>query len=172
MTPDEALGVASMLLESYPRAVTKGMLKSYAMCLADLPLATTQAAAKRLIFTSKWPPAIAEVREAEARERLPEIPTVDEAWHLAEGILARRRDATTNPYVVRAVHLLGRADQVREAQLSWLRPRFYESYARIVEQVCTGAAAGYVPAWLPALCTPEERHQIAARTPLRLGHAP
>ena len=166
MTNAEALTLVTMLCNSYPREVREATIEAYAMGIADLPVESCGAAMQRLVRTSKWLPTIAEIRTLEARERLPEIPTVDEAWGQAVAMMGNGWQTTAGPYVRQAVNLLGRHDQVREAQLAWLRPRFYEIYERLTEQVREATAAGYVPDWLPRLCSPEERTRLGIEAPL------
>lgn len=148
MTSEECLALVTQLCDCYPRDVKETTLEAYANALVDLPLETAQRACRDLIRTSKWLPAISEIREAEATLRMPEMPSVDAAWTEAIAILSRSGCAKGSPYVSRALALLGRSSDLREEQLHWIRPRFFAAYERITEQVRETTAAGYVPEWL------------------------
>jgi len=166
MTVEESLALASMLIESYPRDVSKGTLKAYALHLADLELSSAQRAVKCLIHTSKWLPTIAEIRIQEAKLRLPAMPTVDEAWQQAQKLLSHsHQNGPPNAYVARACTLLGREDQVRFAQLAWLRMRFYELYERLTLEVRETAARGELLAWLGPEMVPLPGGDVPLRLP-------
>jgi hypothetical protein len=88
VTREEALAIATMMIEAYPREVKPETLKAYALHLADLDRGAAGRAVKALVATSKWLPTIAEVRACVARASLPAAPSVGEAWAEAMGLMA------------------------------------------------------------------------------------
>lgn len=60
MSPTETAKITAVLMLAYPDR----SFALYERLLADLDYTTTNAAIERLIATSKWPPTIAEIREA------------------------------------------------------------------------------------------------------------
>lgn len=76
MTPAETAKITAVLMLAYPDR----SFALYERLLADLDYATTNAAIERLVATSKWPPTIAEIREAALALVVGELRPGGEAW--------------------------------------------------------------------------------------------
>lgn len=161
MTLEEALTVASMLVESYPRDVQQGTLEAYALHLADLDKAAAIGAVKRLVATSKWLPAISEVRAAVVAADV-RFPSAADAWQQAERLMASRGTyrpmarGSGNP-VHRALELCGRWEDCCQEDVTWLRKRYVEIYDGLVREAREGLAAGEAPEWLRIEAPPAVR---------------
>jgi hypothetical protein len=154
MTREEAMAVAVMLVEAYPRDIREGTLEAYAMHLADLDRAQAVQAVHRLIATHQWLPAIAEVRAEVATLALPHAPRVEDAWAEAVRLMAKigsygALGSAGSPYVNQALRLCGRWADICHEDVHWLRRRFVEIYGSVVAGTReTLAIEGRVPLWL------------------------
>lgn len=154
MTREEALTVATMLVEAYPREIQAGTLKAYALHLTDLDRTVAVAAIRRLVATSKWLPAISEIRQAVARQTLPVAPDAAVAWDAAVTLMRRYGSygtlgAAGNPYVNRTLRLCGAWEDICHEDVTWLRKRFVEIYATVVQQAEVALQIGQDrPDWL------------------------
>jgi hypothetical protein len=154
VTREEALAIATMMIEAYPREVKPETLKAYALHLADLDRGAAGRAVKALVATSKWLPTIAEVRACVARASLPAAPSVGEAWAEAMGLMASigsygAPGSRGNPYVNRTLRLCGRWADVCQEDTAWLRKRFVDLYADVVTRAEEAVqVTGALPAWL------------------------
>jgi hypothetical protein len=81
VTKAEAAKLVAVLIAAYPSAKlgpdTAGI---YERMLVDIDYAEANAAVERLLATSKWPPTIAEIREAALALNAGEIKPGGEAW--------------------------------------------------------------------------------------------
>lgn len=110
MKPSEVSEIVLMLIAAYPAAKTsEATHKLYERMLLDLDHATTDQAVTRLIATSKWPPTIAEIREASMALKLGPCRTGGEAWSdaLAEAARTSRygKPRFADPLVAQAVRM-------------------------------------------------------------------
>jgi hypothetical protein len=156
MTHGECLAIVTGLVSAYPRELSEATLEVYCEDLRDLDPQALMAAVVHLRRTSKWLPAISEIRAEAGRTSLPHAPSVAEAWTEAMRLMARigtyRALGTAgNPYVNRTLRLCGRWADICQEDTTWLRKRFAEIYADVVGGAEREVAArGTRPEWLEA----------------------
>lgn len=84
MTMKTLARAMALMQDAYPRAdLPDRTIQTYAAKLQDLDPAEVYDAMQQIVRTSKWPPSLADIREAVA-ERTLNLPTVEEAWEIAE----------------------------------------------------------------------------------------
>lgn len=113
MTHEETLKIMALLTAAYPQAnIEEETIQIYIKFLLDLPCEAGQAAALELIASSRWFPAVAELRQA-AVEAMPEnqIPGPGEAWGEVVGQLRAvgwyGRPSFSHPAITKAVKAMG-----------------------------------------------------------------
>lgn len=157
MTESQAAKLVAVLIAAYQQPQAKLDQKSaaiYERMLMDLDYMAASAAVERLLATSKWPPSIAEIREATASLQLGEVAPGGEAWGKvlrAIGKYGRNRVPTAEFFGGDEVAL----DAVRA--LSWRelcdsenqaadRARFIELYDKLAEQTRRKQLSAALPA--------------------------
>lgn len=171
MTKEEATKLVGYLVAHYPRPeVPKETVRGYVGQLQKLEYDTTRQALGHLLKTSKWLPTVAEIYQAEAQLRMPDLLTVDAAWDEGSRLMAKvgAYGAPTggNPFVRRTLALLGRWESICQEPVANLRPRFYACYNRLVDEAKTATTLGRELPWLgvqlPAITDARVRDMIDA----------
>lgn len=130
--PADTLGLMKRLKNAYPRQVlSTGTLAEYASGLQDFPYQAVARAVDNVIRTSRWFPAIAEIR-GEAAELLTALPTSTQALEMVA------KCSITHPLVKRAAHAaIGESwcyDYKQSTNIVGLRRQFLETYRELREQ--------------------------------------
>lgn len=146
MTKGESMKLLAMLRAAWPRQeVGADTAEVYAEMLKDIPFDEASAAVRRIVQTSKWFPAIAEIREqvAESRSALdpPEL-----AWGQVQAAISKigayHQPLFSNPAIQRAVKALGWRQICLDENLSATRARFIDAYraarSQQIESTTTG----------------------------------
>lgn len=131
MNRREGLEVLNVLQATYPRpAMSTRTADAYLQLLGDLDGAAVQAAVAQLCHTSKWLPAVSEIRDAVRAATSPPELSAPEAWEQA---LAWARNGSYGPPPPRdalwgrCCHALGLTRLCLEAP-RFIMPRFLELY--------------------------------------------
>jgi hypothetical protein len=179
MTDVEAQKLVTMLVTAYPNWISRlpadqqqTTMALYRRMILDLSYASANAAIERMIATSRFPPAIAEIREAVQTLELGPARTGAEAWGDVQ--LKFRQvhpDSFPNfadPVVERIVRSLGWREISLSENTTADRARFIDAY----ERVATTERRAQLSEGLPAnrqLAKAQQERAIAAGavTPLR-----
>jgi hypothetical protein len=90
VTEIQAKKLVAILVAAYPNSkITDDNVVVYVRMLADLDYAAANAAVERLLATSKWPPTVAEIREATLALTTGELKPGGEGWGLVLRAIAR-----------------------------------------------------------------------------------
>lgn len=111
MTESETAQCVALLKGAYPRQdVSEETARVYEMFLSDLPFAEGRAAVVEIVATSRFFPAIAEIREVVA-ETVSGAPALDEAWLEVQEAFryvgADGRPGFSHPAIVATVNAIG-----------------------------------------------------------------
>ena len=152
MTQGETLAIVSQLVGAYPRDLTEATLEIYCQDLCDLAPDTLMRAVVQLRRTSKWLPTIAEIRAAVV-DQATDFPSPAVAWDRVTDQMPRR--GTYRPPgrgsgdpEFRALELCGDWAACCQEDATWLRKRYVEIYAELVQEARHGLATDQPPAWL------------------------
>lgn len=81
MTEIQAKKLVAVLVAAFPNSkLTDDTVGIYVRMLADLDYPAANAAVEKLLATSKWPPTVAEIREAAVSLHVGEVKSGGEAW--------------------------------------------------------------------------------------------
>lgn len=133
MTKAEALSCVAMLAASYPRhALTPVNLNAYAVMLEDLAFVDVSEAVKRLVCTSKWFPAIAEIRTEVAEAKCSELADPGLAWAEVLAMVSRcgynGSPEWSSPAMADAVAAVGWRHICIDENIASSRARFVDAY--------------------------------------------
>lgn len=146
MNKGEAVKLISMLRAAWPRQeVLPETAEVYAAMLADLPFEEAKAAVTRLVQTSKWFPAISEIRERVAESRCALDPP-ELAWGEVQKAISRvgayHQPLFENPAVQCAVNAIGWRNICLDENLSATRARFIDAYRASRQQQIEAQTTG------------------------------
>lgn len=136
MQTETTLTVIEFLIDAYPRQeINPGTIRTYVVCLADIPAEILKAAALAHVTKSPFFPAIAELRDAAAglMERAMNIPDAYTAWdEVCRAITTHghyRLPEFSHPLVKKSVDACGgwKALCMSENQIAD-RARFFQVY--------------------------------------------
>lgn len=138
MNHDDTLKIMSVLKGSYPRQVIgSDTVAAYSSMLSDLPFDDVKSAIMRLVSTSKWFPAIAEIR-AEAVRGSQSSLTPEEAWgqvHKAIGSVGSyEKPEFEDERVMQAVSAIGWKDICHGMNVMSTRARFIDAFKNIADR--------------------------------------
>lgn len=136
MNKSEALKCLAILKASYPRQeIGAATIEAYSTMLADVDFLAVQEAIKRLICTSKWFPAIAEIREEIAKGATAGLPPVELAWGEVWKAISRygmnRTPQFSCPEVAAAVDAIGWRHICLDENVTSTRARFTDAYRAV-----------------------------------------
>lgn len=111
MTEAQAVALVAVLQAAYPRQeLREETIRLYAAMLRDLEFVSAEQAVKRIIASSPYWPAIAEIRNAVA-EAETGLPSPEEAWEevrrAVRDVGSYGRPQWSNPVLARAVESIG-----------------------------------------------------------------
>jgi hypothetical protein len=90
VTEIQAKKLVAVLEAAYPNSkITDDTVGAYVRMLADLDCPAANAAVERLLATSKWPPTVAEIREASLALTTGELKPGGEGWGLVLRAIGR-----------------------------------------------------------------------------------
>lgn len=180
--PTEFLQVWNVLDRSYPRFCqeqgAENMLQTlrvYHQLLSDLPIEQVKAAVLRHVSSSKWFPAVAELRESATALSIAPLPSAIEAWGEVTNAMAGidgycytdhvNVPQFTNPITARLVESMGwRALCLSENGIAD-RARFIESYEQLTAR---NEQEQRLPAQLQAGAQQTNAKQLVAGVTARL----
>lgn len=184
MTEVESQKLVTMLVTAYPNWI--GRLPSdqqqttmalYRRMILDLSYASANAAIERMIATSRFPPAIAEIREAVQTLELGPARTGAEAWgDVMRGFQRFAIDSSPrfdDPAVDRLVRSFGWRELSLSENTTADRARFIDAYERIAATERRAQLSEGLPANRQLAKAQQERAIAAgAVTPMRAVAAP
>lgn len=180
----EILALLNVLSEAYPTfELTKGRISIYCEMLSDLPLDTLTAAVRQHIAVNKWPPTVAELREACSYLTRPALPTWADAWD--EVLTAIRRvgymgqPSFSHPLIKQTVQGMGGWKVMCQMEISktdtW-RAQFRDTFSAYASRETRAAdllpAARAIAAQHGALPSPAEPAPHALPAPVEPPAAP
>ena len=180
MTKAEAAKLVAVLIAAYPSAKlgpdTTGI---YERMLIDLDYPSANAAVERLLATSKWPPTVAEIREASLALTTGEIKPGGEAWGIVLSAIGRHgRNRTPGVDfdlgdtvaldVVRALHWRELCDSDNQAAD---RARFIELYDQLAATARRRQLSEALPAMQRFRALQQAETERALPAPSRAGDA-
>lgn len=136
MIKEEAFKCMSILKAAYPRQLLDAAtLTTYTTMLEDLACDDVQSAIQRIICTSKFFPAIAEIR-AECTRAVSTLPEPEIAWgevrKLVNSYGGRQRDDRklefSHPEIAAAVDVIGWQTICNDENVTSTRARFVDAY--------------------------------------------
>lgn len=155
MTEPQALKLVAVLLAGFPTTkASPETVQVYARMLADLEYVVANAAVERLTATSKWFPAVAEVREACMALAVGEPAAGGDAWGAVLAAIRHWGAYRTpgkdfefpDPLVLHCVRSLGWQELCRSENQVADRARFVELYDQLAASHRTRALADDLPA--------------------------
>ena len=180
MTKAEAAKLVAVLIAAYPSAKlgpdTAGI---YERMLADLDYPSANAAVERLLATSKWPPTVAEIREASLALHAGEIKPGGEAWGLvlrAIGRYGRNRTPGVefdlgDPVALDVVRALNWRELCDSDNPSADRARFIELYDQLAATARRRQLSEALPAMQRFRALQQAEAERALAAPSRAGDA-
>lgn len=134
------------MAELYQRDLSAPLLDAYWLALAPWSLGEFEAAAARLMSTSKFMPRPADFHELRQAGR----PTAAEAWQIACG-------TTNDPLIQRARHIATQGrylGHIELDELKWVQRRFCEVYDELRDVIETRQALPHLAGMPPLLPSP------------------
>src|SRR5690606_34795428 len=138
-----------VIQEAYPGRVafSEDSIKVWSAALADLPTEETKLAVDRLVKASRFPPSIAEIRQAVA-ELVDPIPSAEDAYHEARMIAQRfspyskETPPYSHPLIRRAVEIIGIDTMAYTTDPQYIGRQFRDVYQRLRDQEITRRQTG------------------------------
>lgn len=151
MTTSEAAKILLIIEGAYPGRFesTEKTIQVWAKLLDDVPYEIASRAAAALCRTSKFPPAVSEIREAIA-EALDPLPSVEEAYETARRVARNYSPYTPmpsdmHPMVARALDVVGIDTMAYTDEPTVVAAQFRRVYSGLREQEIVKRQRGDVP---------------------------